>query len=133
MKATKFCEIFPLLLTVCTVVKSKRKISKNFVAFSKYMNFSNISYLFLALFQEVYPKTVLDLRLKDLLIEQCHQIGFWISFYPHPEQRQNQHVEHEPEKNAKYQISKKNIKIQKKREVLVKSLGANQKNMYLTP
>ena len=38
-KATKFCEIFPLLLTVCTVVKSKRKISQNFVAFSEYMNF----------------------------------------------------------------------------------------------
>ena len=38
-KATKFCEIFPLLLTVCTVVKSKVKISQNFVAFSEYMNF----------------------------------------------------------------------------------------------
>ena len=25
-KATKFCEIFPFLLTVCTVVKSKGKI-----------------------------------------------------------------------------------------------------------
>ena len=33
-KATKFCEIFTLLLTVCTVVKSKGKISQNFVAFS---------------------------------------------------------------------------------------------------
>ena len=41
-KATKFCEIFPLLLTVCTVVKSKGKISQNFVAFSEYMNFNNI-------------------------------------------------------------------------------------------
>ena len=40
-KATKFCEIFPLLLTVCTVVKSKGKISQNFVAFSEYMNFTN--------------------------------------------------------------------------------------------
>ena len=39
-KATKFCEIFPLLLTLCTVVKSKRKISQNFVAFSEYMNFT---------------------------------------------------------------------------------------------
>ena len=39
-KATKFCEIFPLLLTVCTVVKSKGKISPNFVAFSEYMNFN---------------------------------------------------------------------------------------------
>ena len=39
-KATKFCEIFPLLLTVCTVVKCKGKISQNFVAFSEYMNFN---------------------------------------------------------------------------------------------
>ena len=39
-KATKFCKIFPLLLTVCTVVKSKGKISQNFVDFSEYMNFN---------------------------------------------------------------------------------------------
>ena len=39
-KATKFCEIFTLLLTVCTVVKSKANISQNFVAFSEYMNFN---------------------------------------------------------------------------------------------
>ena len=39
-KATEFGEIFPLLLTVCTVVKSKGKISQNFVAFSEYMNFT---------------------------------------------------------------------------------------------
>ena len=39
-KATQFCEIFPLHLTVCTVVKSKGKISQNFVAFSEYMNFT---------------------------------------------------------------------------------------------
>ena len=39
-KATKFCEIFTLLLTVSTVVKSKGKISQNFVAFSEYMNFT---------------------------------------------------------------------------------------------
>ena len=38
-KATKLCEIFTLLLTVCTVDKSKVKISQNFVAFSEYMNF----------------------------------------------------------------------------------------------
>ena len=38
-KATKFREIFTLLLTVCTVLKSKVKISQNFVAFSEYMNF----------------------------------------------------------------------------------------------
>ena len=46
-KAAKFCEIFPLLLTVCTVVKSKGKILQNFVVFSEYMNFTvfEISYL----------------------------------------------------------------------------------------
>ena len=38
-KATKFCKMFTFLLTVCTVVKSKVKISQNFVAFSEYMNF----------------------------------------------------------------------------------------------
>ena len=32
-KATKFCEIFPLLLTVCPEVKSKGKMTQNFVAF----------------------------------------------------------------------------------------------------
>ena len=39
-KAKKFCEISTLLLTVCTVVKSKVEISQNFVAFSEYMNFN---------------------------------------------------------------------------------------------
>ena len=39
-KVTKFCEIFTLLLTVCTVVKSKVTISQNYVAFSEYVNFT---------------------------------------------------------------------------------------------
>ena len=39
-KATKFCEIFPLLLTTVHTVKSRGKISQNFVAFSEYMNFN---------------------------------------------------------------------------------------------
>ena len=38
-KATKFCEIFPLLLTAVHTVKSKGKIFQNFVAFSEHMNF----------------------------------------------------------------------------------------------
>ena len=38
-KATKFCEIFFLLLSVCTVDNSKGKISQNFVPFSEYTNF----------------------------------------------------------------------------------------------
>ena len=41
-KATKFCKIFTLLLTVWTVVKSKVKSLENFVTFSKYMNFTVI-------------------------------------------------------------------------------------------
>ena len=47
-KATKFWEIFPLLLTTVHTVKSKRKISQNVVAFSEYMNFTKcviITYL----------------------------------------------------------------------------------------
>ena len=38
-KATKFCEIFTLVLTTVYTVKSKIKISQNFVAYSEYMNF----------------------------------------------------------------------------------------------
>ena len=39
-KATKFCEIFTLLLSYVVTVKSKVKISQNFVAFSEYMSFT---------------------------------------------------------------------------------------------
>ena len=38
-KATQFCKISTLLLSVCSVDKSKVEISQNFVAFSEYMNF----------------------------------------------------------------------------------------------
>ena len=38
-KASKFYEIFPLLLTIVHTVKSKWKILQNFMAFSEYMNF----------------------------------------------------------------------------------------------
>ena len=40
-KATKFCEIFTLLLSYVVPIKSKVKISQNFVAFSEYMNFTS--------------------------------------------------------------------------------------------
>ena len=40
-RATKFCEISTLLLSVCTVGKSKVEISQNFLAFSEYKNFKN--------------------------------------------------------------------------------------------
>ena len=39
-KATKFFEIFTLLLSVWTVDKSKVKISQNCLAFSEYTNFT---------------------------------------------------------------------------------------------
>ena len=39
-KATKFCEIFTLLMSYVVPVKSKVKNSQNFVAFSEYMNFT---------------------------------------------------------------------------------------------
>ena len=39
-KATKFCNIFPLLLSTVHKDISKGKISQNFVAFSEYMNFN---------------------------------------------------------------------------------------------
>ena len=37
--ATKFCEIFTVLLSYVVPVKSKGKILQNLVAFSEYMNF----------------------------------------------------------------------------------------------
>ena len=41
-KATKFCKISTLLLTVLHTVNNKMEISQNFVAFSEYMNFSDV-------------------------------------------------------------------------------------------
>ena len=45
-KATKFCEIFTLLLTGTTWDKSKVKISQNFMAFSENMNFKTALHFF---------------------------------------------------------------------------------------
>ena len=39
-KARKFCEISTLLLSVCSVEKSKVKISQNFATFLEYTNFN---------------------------------------------------------------------------------------------
>ena len=41
-KATKFCKIFTLILSYVVPVKSKVKISQNFVTFSEYMNFTQL-------------------------------------------------------------------------------------------
>ena len=40
-KATKFCEIFTLPLSIVHTDKSKVEILQNFVAFSEYMNFND--------------------------------------------------------------------------------------------
>ena len=40
-KATKFCEIFTLILSYVVPVKSKVKILQHFVAFSEYINFNS--------------------------------------------------------------------------------------------
>ena len=46
-KATKFSKIFTLLLSYVVPIKSKVKISQNYVAFSEYMNsyFANKQFL----------------------------------------------------------------------------------------
>ena len=41
-KETKFCEIFTSLLIAVHTVKTKVKISQNFVAFLEYMNFKEL-------------------------------------------------------------------------------------------
>ena len=43
-KAPKFCDIFTLLLSYVLPVKSKVKISPNFVAFLEHMNFKTHKY-----------------------------------------------------------------------------------------
>ena len=57
-KATKFCKISTLYLTVCIVVKSKVEISQNFVAFSEYMNFN---------FLLIFKQTVFYFSAKTIL------------------------------------------------------------------
>ena len=43
--ATKFCEISTVELSYVVPVKSTVEISQNFVAFSEYMNFTNLTIL----------------------------------------------------------------------------------------
>ena len=57
-KATKFCKIFTLYLTVCIVVKFKVEILQNFVAFSEYMNFN---------FLLIFKQTVFEFTAKTFL------------------------------------------------------------------
>ena len=47
-KATKFCEIFTLLLTTVHTVKCKVNVLQNFVAISDYANFTMVCYIILS-------------------------------------------------------------------------------------
>ena len=61
----------PLLLTVCTVVKSKGKISQKFLAFSEYMNFTRATQEYSAV------RTKNELSLK-VLLKNSLQHTTWI-------------------------------------------------------
>ena len=76
-KSTKFCEVFTLLLSYVVPVKSKVKISQNFVAISEYMNFTKIFIYYLCLFNP--------------------GLGLWRSFlHPHKEALVPQRLEGPP-------------------------------------
>ena len=62
-KATKFCKISTLLLTVCTVVKSKVEISQNFMAFSEYTNFNFQNGSLKFFFSFIFSFTFLNMKL----------------------------------------------------------------------
>ena len=71
--ATKFCEIFPLLLTTVHTVKSKGKISQNFVVFSEYMNLETQN-LGLGALPAVAPQPWLSLG-------RFGKLEFYVSFW----------------------------------------------------
>ena len=58
-KATKFCKIFNLLLSVSTIDKSKVKILQNFVAFSEYLKFTIVKKDFFQNFFDTFRNNVI--------------------------------------------------------------------------
>ena len=67
-KATRFCEIFTLLLPLWTVVKSKVKILLNFVAFSEYVKFTGKTLQVLKHNQKNQEQFSLYPMLQDILV-----------------------------------------------------------------
>ena len=65
-KATKFCKIFTLLFTVCTVVKIKMKILQNSVVFSEYTNFNRLS---VPLFKQIKKNFLSTAQKKDKILK----------------------------------------------------------------
>ena len=59
-KAAKFCKISTLLLSVCTVDKSKVAILQNLVAFLEYTNFKGILVI-------IAPNCGLDIVIKQIV------------------------------------------------------------------
>ena len=89
-KATKFCEISTLDLTVCTVVKFKVEISQNYVAFSEYMDSFFFGPLFIKSLENLIKtskktfsclgKFLLELKkyMKIIALQQsCSSVTFW--------------------------------------------------------
>ena len=77
-KATKFCEIFPLVLTTVHTVKSKGNILQNFATFSEYMNFIFVLYL-ISFISSFYYVSIFQLFRSEF----CHWSG------PQQNSRQN--------------------------------------------
>ena len=80
-KATKFCEISTLILSVCTVDKSNVEISQNFVAFLEYTNFNTLSSKIAVVWYSVHKVH----RIKQPILNSEY-VGsmlrnFWISLY----------------------------------------------------
>ena len=71
-KTTKFCEISTLLLSYVVVVpvKSKVEISQNFVAFSEYMNFTELLIC-------VTKKTLIELKAVHCSAQLLCKINRW--------------------------------------------------------
>ena len=72
-KTTKFCKIFTLLLSYVAPVKSKMKISQNFVAFSEYMNFKVAKIFFL--FHLQFHQALLKFDFMKVLTKLCWALG----------------------------------------------------------
>ena len=73
-KAAKFCEIFALLLTTVHTVKSKVKISQNFVAFSEYMNFKGAYLLDYLVQKKLAFSEYMNFTENSLIYKNCLQI-----------------------------------------------------------
>ena len=75
-KATKFCEIFNLLLSYVVPVRSKVKILQNSVAFSKYINFTaknKWEQQFLLVRRSVVPGVSKNLLSRISIVNQFHK------------------------------------------------------------